>query len=162
MPDEKTSVIPQDDRTKPMTGGYYWFPIPAAASLCWNVLTCNELGCDADAGHPRLWPLAIDRLAQAWRKDRRLLRRRLRNHYTALPRGRVTRPDDAYLILHGDDSPIRDWKEAVIESFNLQGQRLRPLFDEHEQQLPYDVTAIAGILGAFKTFAERETNTTGP
>jgi hypothetical protein len=82
-----------------MTGGYYWFPVPDVLSPAWTVLTCHELGCDADAGHLELWPLVIDRLAWAWRRDGRLLRRHLRNHYTGLPRGRVTRPERDYLGL---------------------------------------------------------------
>jgi hypothetical protein len=34
-----------------------------------------------------------------------------------LPRGRVTHPDKVYLILHGDDSPIPDWSEALMGGF---------------------------------------------
>jgi hypothetical protein len=112
-------------------------------------------------GHLDLWTLVIDRLAQAWRKDGRLLKKRLWNHYTGLPRGRVTRPGNVYLILHGNDSPIGAWKQAVIRGFDLEGQRVRPLFDEHEQQLPDDVMMVAKIVGPFKTFAERDAASTG-
>lgn len=63
-----------------LTGGYYWFPTPSIGSVTWQVLTCHELGCDADVGHVDLWTLVIDRLATTWRRDRRLLRRSVTNH----------------------------------------------------------------------------------
>jgi hypothetical protein len=50
-----------------------------------------------------------------------------------LPRGRVTHPDKVYLILHGDDSPIPDWSEALMGGFSLQGRRVKSLLDDHEQ-----------------------------
>ena len=56
----------------------------------------------------------IDRLAVTWGKNATALRRYLKDHYTALPKGRVTRPD-RYLILHGDDAPVADWLTVVIQ-----------------------------------------------
>jgi hypothetical protein len=85
-----------------------------------------------------------------------------RHEISSLARGRLTRPDRLYLILHGNDSPIGAWKQAVIRGFNLQGQRVRPIFDEHEQQLPDDALVVAKIFGPFRTFAERDTASTGP
>jgi hypothetical protein len=151
-------MMEEVNRSKAMAGGYYWFPVPEVPSPSWTVLTCHELGCDADVGHPRLWPLVLDRLAQAWQRDAGLLMKRLRDHYTGLPRGRVTRPDKVYFVLHGGDSPIATWEEAVIRSFNLHGRRVKPIFDEHEQQLPYDVKAVAKLFAPFRTPAERETS----
>jgi hypothetical protein len=60
------------------------------------------------------------------------------------------------LVLHGGDSPIVAWKEAVITSFNLQGSRVNPIFDEHEQQLPDDVKALIKLFGPFRTYAEKQ------
>ena len=40
--------------------------------------------------------------------------RRLIEHCYGIPRGRVTSRGKVYLILHGNDSPIRAWKKAVI------------------------------------------------
>jgi hypothetical protein len=61
----------------------------------------------------------------------------------------VTHPEKVYLINHGDDSPLPDWTEAVIQAFNLQGRRVEPRFDEHEQRLPDDARALARVLGPF-------------
>jgi hypothetical protein len=145
------------DRSKPMASGYYWFPVLALPAPTWTVLTCHELGCDADVGHARLSPLVLVRLAQAWPRDAGLLRKRLNDHYTGVPRGRVARCGKVYWVSHGGDSPIGAWEEAVIRSFNLQGRAVRPAFDEHELQLPYDVRAVARLLGSSRTLAERET-----
>jgi hypothetical protein len=100
--------------------------------------------------------LELDRLADAWQKDARLLKKQLRTHYAGLPRGRVTRPDKAYLILHGGDSPIDTWEEALIRSFKIRGYKVKPIFDEHEQQLPCDVKAVTRLLGPFETHTEKQ------
>jgi hypothetical protein len=151
-------MLEKDNQLQSITGGYYWFPVPDAPSLTWTVLTCHELGCDADVGHPRRWPLVLDRLAQAWQRDARLLKKRLRDHYTGLPRGRVTRPHKVYFVLHGGDSTIGTWEAAVIRSFNLQGHRVKPIFDEHERQLPYDVRAVAKLFAPFGMLAQLDTS----
>jgi hypothetical protein len=91
------------------------------------------------------------------------MRRRLGKHCYGLPRGRVTRPEkNVYLILHGDDSPIPDWTEAVVRDFHLQGRRVRPLFDEHEQRLPGDVRALARVLGPSPALVDPKPSERGP
>ena len=75
-------------------------------------------------------------LAAAWGKDAQVLKRRLALSYTGLPRGRVTRPDKTFLVLHGKDSPVQGWEEMVIASFRLSGRKVKFIFDEHETQLP--------------------------
>jgi hypothetical protein len=55
-------------------------------------------------------------------------------------------PDAADLVT---ETTVPDWKEAVVQGFNLQGRRFKPLFDEHEQRLPGDVRALARVLGSF-------------
>jgi hypothetical protein len=146
---------PTETPPHPRIGAYYWLPIPPIRSLGWRVLTCHDLGFDEDHGHPKIWPAVIPHLAVIWGRDPRAMRRRLGKHCYGLPRGRVTRPEKkAYLILHGDDSPIDDWTDAVIRSFNLRGRSVKPLFDEHEQRLPVDVRALAPVLGSFLALAD--------
>jgi hypothetical protein len=67
-----------------------------------------------------------------------------------------------YLILHGDDSPIPDWTEAVIRGFNLQVRRIQSLLDDHEQTLHGDGKAITRILGPILTPAEAKVRLTSP
>ena len=140
-----------DTCPRPLTGAYYCVPIPPRQSPTWRVLTCHELGFDEDRGHPAIWPAVIPQLAAIWGRDARAMRRRLGRHSYGLFRGRVTRLEKVYLINHGNDSPIPipDWTEAVVQGFNLQGRRVKPVFDDHEQRLPDDVRALARVLGSF-------------
>ncbi len=123
--------------TKPFTGGYYWLPRPTPGGITWSVVTCRDLGCGRDAGHDAdLWPRLMAPLADAWGKDALVLKKKLGLYYTALPRGRVTRPEKTFLILHGKDSPTAGWEEMVITGFQLTGRKVKLIFDGHETQLP--------------------------
>jgi hypothetical protein len=138
-----------------MTGGYYWFPTPTNDEITWSVVTCQNLGCKPDDGHDaELWPRLLVCLAEVWGKNAQVLKRRLDLSYTGLPRGRVTRPDKTFLILHGNDAPIQAWEELVLEAFGLTGRRVRPLYDEHETQIPGHPQAVEASLG-HRMFTER-------
>ena len=142
---------PNEIPPHPWTGAYYWVPIPPVQSLIWRILTCHDLGFDGDTGHPKVWASVIPYLATAWGRDPRAMKRRLALHCYSLPRGRVTRLKNVYLLYHGSDSPIPapDWTKAVVDAFGLQGRRVKPVFDEHEQRLTSDVRALARVLGSF-------------
>jgi|SRR6516225_4060885 hypothetical protein len=109
--EKKTSSFQEQDHYhggyRSLAGGYYWFPSPNADSVSWQVLTCHELGCDADVGHVDLWTLVIDRLATAWRRDGRVLKKHLNNNYTGLPRGRLTKVQYRFMLFHGKGCPRR-------------------------------------------------------
>lgn len=146
-PDLPTSD--QSQGTKPYRGGYYWFPIPSPEGITWSVVSCRDLGCGADAGHDAdLWPRLMVPLAAAWGKDAQILKRKLALSYTGLPRGRVTRPDKTYLILHGKDSPVQMWEPLVIASFRLTGRKVKFIYDEHETQLPGHSRTLEAMLGS--------------
>ena len=136
-------------QSRPSTGGYYWLPTPGRTVPDWDVISCHDLGLDCGIGHSEIWPAVIPRLATIWGRDPKAMKRRLGRHCYGLPRGRVTRSGEVYLILHGADSPIPHWTEAVVQAFRLQGRRVRPLFDEHEQRLSGDIRALARVLGSF-------------
>jgi hypothetical protein len=111
-------------------------------------MTCRDLGCGRDAGHDAdLWPRLMAPLAKAWGKDAQLLERRLALSYTGLPRGRVTRPEKTFLVLHGKDSPDRRFAEMVKESFRLTGQEVKFVFDEHETMIPGHPRVVEASLG---------------
>jgi hypothetical protein len=131
----------------PLTGGYYWFPTQPGDPVVWSVLTCHDLGFGPDEGHFDMWPSVIDRLASAWRRDRRRLKRLLSKHCYGLPRGRVTRPDRQSLVLHGHDAPVADWLERVVDRFDLDRRSLKPLYDEHETMMGEDRCQVAAALG---------------
>jgi hypothetical protein len=135
----------------PFTGGFYWFPTPTTgptASANWSVVTSRDLGCDPDAGHDaELWPLLLDLLADAWGRDRKSFRRRLRQYYTGLSSGRVTKPARTFLVLHGDDAPISGWRDLVVEKYRLGSSKFTMLFVEHETQIPGHPEALAATMG---------------
>lgn len=134
--------------TKPFTGAYYWLPTPTFHGVNWSIVTCRDLGCGRDAGHDAdLWPRLMIPLSVAWEKDANVLKRRLTLHYTALPRGRVTRPEKTFLVLHGKDSPTRGFEEMVTASFGLSNRRVRFVFDEHETMIPGHSRAVEVALG---------------
>ena len=134
---EDRAILEAHSPNAPVSRRVLLVPNPRTRRVRWSLLTCEDLGFASDQGHPDLWPAVIDRLAAAWGKNATALRRYLKDQYTGLPRGRVTRPG-RYLILHGDDTPTADWLTMVIRRFRLEGSRYRVLFDEHERRLPYD------------------------
>ncbi len=139
--------VSRDLRSCPLAGGFYWVPIPRPGSFQWDLLSCHDLGCNEDESHYDFWPKVLTHLAGLWGRDPKVLRRHLVKHCYGFPRGRVTHPEKIFLILHGKDSPVSDWKARVIRRFDLQRQRVKLLFDEHEQTLPGDVNAVRGVLG---------------
>ena len=147
MPDGHTGMTDEIHRPRSLTGGYYWFPIPDGDSVTWQVLTCHELGRDADVGHVNLWKQVIDRLATDWQMDRRRLMRRLKDNYTGLPRGRITRVQNRSTIFHGEDAPVPDWMPMVVRKFDLDARSVKVAFDEHERMLPEDRMRVYGAFG---------------
>ena len=131
----------------PTTGPYYWFPSPSDDSPSWSILAAHDFELDPDTGHDELWPFVLEHLASAWGKDPVLLKRRLNLSYTGLPRGRVTKSEKLYLILHGNDAPlqVQDWEGLIVESFRLSGTRTKSLFDEHETQITGHPEAFASL-----------------
>jgi hypothetical protein len=141
-------ISDQSQGTKPYRGGYYWLPTPSPDGITWSVVSCRDLDCGTDAGHDAdLWPRLMVPLAVAWGTDSQILKKRLALSYTGLPRGRVTRPDKTFLVLHGQDSPAAGWEEMVIESFRLSGRKVKFVYDEHETQLPGHHRTLAASLG---------------
>jgi hypothetical protein len=136
-----------DGGCRALAGGYYWFPNPNGDSVIWQVVTCHDLNCDADVGHVDLWTMVIDRLATAWRRDERVLKNHLRNNYTGLPRGRVTKVRDGFMLFHGKDAPVEHWIPMVVRKFDLKARSVKVVFDEHEQMIPEDRMKVSRVLG---------------
>jgi hypothetical protein len=127
---------------KPLTGGYYWLPTPEGDRGGWSVLTCHDLAFDATESHPDMWPSVIDRLACAWGRETERLRKSLELCCYGLPRGRITRPGGRFLLLHGDDAPVSDWRARVLARFHLDSHSVRLLYDEHERTFTQHRTAV--------------------
>jgi hypothetical protein len=89
--------------------------------------------------------------AVAWGKDAKLLNRRLRDHHTGLPRGRIVHPKVAYVVIHSDDAPaaVPDWLNLVKARCPVPTHRGRSQseFTEHEKILADDPNAVQAALG---------------
>ena len=57
-----------------MTGGCYCLAALGHPTICWDVVTCQQLGFDAEVGHVEMWTAMTDRLASAWHKNASILR----------------------------------------------------------------------------------------
>jgi hypothetical protein len=86
-------------------------------------------------------------LAAAWGKDAEPLKRRLADHHTGLPRGRINHRRPDYVILHGNDSPVTDWLSQIIDRFHLGGVELELVGTEHESMDRRDLAAVEEALG---------------
>jgi len=130
-----------------LTGAYYWLPNPRPNGIPWDLVTCHDLGVWDGVSHRQFWPTVLDFLATLWGKDPKVLKSRLRDHHTGLPRGRITHPQSGYLIIHGDDAPVPDWLKQIKERFRLSGASVSPEFTEHERMLGDDPRAVQAALG---------------
>ncbi len=148
------------ESTSSSQGVYRWLLLVSDHSQRRDHLVCRHLrrpallsGCGS-----RRRPLAqVDGpLAAAWGKDAQTLKRLLSVSYTGLPRGRVTRPAAAFLVLHGDDSPTKTWMTMVLEAFRLSGRNVKFLFDEHETRLPGHLQTVESSLGRRLLMTRRE------
>ena len=143
-----------------LTGGYFWFTAPRDGQVEWSVLTCHDLGFDATESHSDMWPSVIERLACAWGREVAPLRKRLELCCYGLPRGRITQPGGRFLLLHGEDAPIADWRAPVLTRFRLAHRSVRLLNDEHEETSIQHRTTVFGefglpVLSAHRRVGER-------
>ncbi len=134
-------------RLSSLVGAYYWFPRPGPEGVTWELVTCHDLGVWDGVSHREFWPHVLERLAVAWGLDAGALKRRLRDHHTGVPRGRIVPPDPGYIVIHGDDAPSFKWLELVKARFQLIGVEVTPEFTEHEKMLADDPRAVQAALG---------------
>lgn len=139
----------QDGIPLPTFGAFFWVPVPVENGVGWRLVLNEDAGLDPDAGHTKLWPTVLGILATTWGNDARLLRRELGDRYTGLPRGRVTQRHVSILIHHGEDAPITDWRQAILDRFHLNGHQNQTSFrfDEHERMIHGDPEAVQELLG---------------
>lgn len=128
-----------------LTGAYYWCPHPISGGVAWSLVTCHDLEIWDAVSHREFWPAVLEHLAKTWDKDTNVLYRRLFDHHTGLPRGRITHPKSGYVLIHGDDAPVPNWLELIKERFRL--TEVTPLYTEHERMIGDDPIAVEKILG---------------
>ena len=85
-----------------------------------------------------MWPSVIERLACAWGREVAPLRKRLELCCYGLPRGRLTQPGGRFLLIHGDDAPVSDWRARVLRRFQLNRRSVGLCYTEHERTFTQD------------------------
>ena len=138
-----------------LTGGYFWFPAPRDGQVGWSVLTCHDLGFDDTESHSDMWPSVIERLACAWGREVAPLRKRLELCCYGLPRGRITQPGGRFLLIHGDDAPVSDWRTRVLRRFQLDRRSVGLCCTEHERTFTQHRTTVFDEFGLPELSAHR-------
>jgi hypothetical protein len=131
---------------QPQTGCYWWGP----ANDGWRLFAFYEHD-HPGAIHQEIWERWAGIILGVG--DRRLPWE-VRAAYSGLPRGRVSRELDRqgdatgrWLILHGNDTPVRSGLRLVRSRFNLPAELTEAVFDaHHEQMLKYDVRVLERYL----------------
>lgn len=110
----RTNIIKSSK--KEYTGSYYWIPRPDSR---WelDIYPDQEF---SDNRHSFIWQkYVLPHLAVIWGIEPSTLRRNLANYYASLPRGRVLDVGERFIIYHGNDTPVKYWKDKVVNAFNL-------------------------------------------
>lgn len=134
---------------EPQTGIYFWIP----TSKGWRLETFfdsqfpSQRGYDLD--HATIWRKWVSTML---RIDDPAKTRGIAHNYAGLPRGRITKSMPRkggiakYLILHGDDSPIKNAAKTIAARFNLPPGSWVWEYDDHERMLDDDVRIIKRFL----------------
>jgi hypothetical protein len=133
----------------PLTDAYVWVPRPEDSGVVWDLVTCHDLNVWDGVSHRKLWPQVLEHLAVVRGMDTKLLKYRLRDRHTGLPRGRIIHPESGYVVIHGDDAPatLEDWLELVKVRFRLTVVEVTPELSEHQKMLADDPKAVQTVLG---------------
>jgi hypothetical protein len=66
----------------------------------------------------------------------------------------TTHPKIRYLIIHGEDAPVPNWKTRIKACFRLKGVGVSALSDVREQGLDEDRRAVEDALGVSLDFGQ--------
>lgn len=131
----------QAARGEPLTGGWYWMPMPGNGGVTWQVQAFYDCW-RSPSDHVCIWRHVRDALEAAW------MRRLTDIECYSLPRGRVSRRADnnQLVVYHGQDAPRGAGRLTAIRcAFNL--PRSTPAaFDEHEQCIAGQPEALSRAL----------------
>ena len=69
--------------------------------------------------------------------------------------GRITRPGGRFLLLHGDDAPVSDWRARVLRRFQLVRRSVGLCYTEHERTFTQHRTTVFDEFGIPELTAHR-------
>lgn len=136
---------------QPQTGIYWWIPMPKGdKDFDWDIIKFfdSEYG---EVLHETMWKKEVSSfLITAWKERASFDLKKMvdfKNSYAGLPRGRVTKGMNNYLILHGNDSPAQNIKSVIVREFGLPNDLTKEMLDDHERILQSEKKVIESILG---------------
>jgi hypothetical protein len=126
---------------KPVEGVYYVVPLKTGIDEVWAE-TKREV---VDPWHFDFWTREVaPALGEMYGLDADTVSK-IRTAYTGLPRGRVVRKDNKWIIAHGGDTPDAV-KHKVKSGFGLFGVEAEWILDEHEKMDSTDAKIVSDAL----------------
>lgn len=130
---------------RPETGVYYLVPDPKTGK--YSILSQYDRH-DADSMHLFLWDQVVKMLRMRFKKS---LVESISDSYRGLPRGRIVYKNDEWIVAHGEDFPMSEYKHDIISEFNLGDAdhigKLSWQKDSHETMSANEKSDVEKILG---------------
>lgn len=137
---------------KPSEGIYYAVPDPDGGFRIFSQRS-DEV---EEPLHFEYWEKILPEIARIWKLSLRE-KDTLRDHYTAVPRGRIVKEHDYdkgvtgnYVVAHGDDVPLNQIKAFVLQDFGLLGLnregKIKWKVDPHEKMDSEDKDVFKRII----------------
>lgn len=141
----RSRAIRESNRRRQLTGSYYWIPRPERQGQFELMpFSDQEFG---DTSHHTVWNrFVVPYLAQVWGLELQSVRRRMRDCFTALPRGRVIKGENGYSIIHGGNYAGRGWENKIKRQFNIHRSPCELIADQYETILQPDLQRLEKTL----------------
>jgi len=140
----RNKAVRESNRNRPLTGSFYWVPRPESRNR-FELLSFSdqEFG---DTSHHIVWNrFVLPYISQVWEIELPVLRRRIRDCYTSLPRGRVIRGNGGYQVIHGGNYETRGWENKIKRCFNIRNATCNFTSDQHEVILLPDLQQFEAV-----------------
>jgi hypothetical protein len=132
-----------NESTDPQTGVYFWIPLPGGK---WDVVSFFDT-VYGGVLHTQAWKREVlPYLSQVWKLNSQQVKT-IRDAYTGLPRGRVSKMMPGYANYNGGDAPVSDKQANAIIKREFGLPSIRSIPDDHERMLQDDVNATQSVFG---------------
>lgn len=143
----KHKVLVESMSMTPQTGIYFWIPLPGGK---WDFVKIFDSHVQ-NLMHEKEWnERIVPELAFKWKLNP-MKTSQIRDIYSSVPRGRVTKSETSFFHHHGGDAPSStNGTKFPIDPFIRKEFGLptvKSMVDDHEQMLQDDVTRLQSVLG---------------
>jgi hypothetical protein len=129
---------------RPFIGSYYWLPTMDNRWILDNYFYQNY----GDTRHERVWNMfVIPYLSELWDFDIKSMRRKLKDCFTGLPRGMVSKNEEGkFVIYHGGDFIKRGWENKILKTFNIKKKAYEFVIVDHMRTTSKDEMVVRNTL----------------